>query len=130
MFCSRVTTQPVVFTLKDSATVELHPRTSIPTLRSINELNHEQTTNNTGRPVNTLVENPTEVEPTSDSSVTTEKEITDKENLTSTEEIPSFSEWTQKQLEEAEKKKVHANVSAQNQSINGKASVGKFCVLI
>lgn len=126
MFFSSVTTQPVVFTLKDSATVELHQRTSIPTLRSINELNQEQTTNNTERPVKILVEHPTEVEQTSDNSVTTEKGITEKENLTSTEEIPSFSEWAQKQLEEAEKKKIHVNVSAQNQSINGKPGAGKY----
>ncbi|XP_017796829.1 PREDICTED: SUN domain-containing ossification factor [Habropoda laboriosa] len=32
----------------------------------------------------------------------------------SQEDIPSFSEWTQKRLEEAEKKKTHPNVSVQN----------------
>lgn len=38
------------------------------------------------------------------------------------EDIPSFSEWTQKQLKEAEKKKEEANSSTQNQQVNGKSS--------
>ncbi|KAF5303180.1 hypothetical protein FQA39_LY10093 [Lamprigera yunnana] len=38
------------------------------------------------------------------------------------EDIPSFSEWTQKQLEEAEKKKEEANSSVQSQQTNGKTS--------
>ncbi|KAF5294178.1 hypothetical protein FQR65_LT10889 [Abscondita terminalis] len=42
------------------------------------------------------------------------------EEVKTQEDIPSFSEWTQKQLEEAEKKKEEANSSAQNQQLNGK----------
>ncbi|KAK5646558.1 hypothetical protein RI129_005022 [Pyrocoelia pectoralis] len=47
-----------------------------------------------------------------------------KEKDESPEDIPSFSEWTQKQLEEAEKKKEEANSSIQNQHSNGKATSG------
>lgn len=126
IFFYSVTTQPVVFTLKDTASVELHQRTHIPTLSSVNELNQEKSTNNTGRPVKMLVENKTSLETSSDDNVITEIIQPEKENLTNSEEIPSFSEWTQKQLEEAEKKKVLVNVSTQNQSINGKTSSGKF----
>ncbi|XP_018322013.1 SUN domain-containing ossification factor [Agrilus planipennis] len=42
-----------------------------------------------------------------------------KENLT--EEIPSFSEWAQKQLEQAEKNKEQVNSSTQSSQINGKS---------
>ncbi|XP_031332834.1 SUN domain-containing ossification factor-like [Photinus pyralis] len=47
-----------------------------------------------------------------------------KEKDETPEDIPSFSEWTQKQLEEAEKKKEEANSSVQNQHTNGKANAG------
>lgn len=44
-----------------------------------------------------------------------------KDNLTKArEEIPSFSEWTQKQLEEAEKKKELTNDSTAAQNVNNK----------
>lgn len=46
-----------------------------------------------------------------------------KENITeNSEDIPSFSEWAQKQLEEAEKKKELVNTSSQANNLNGKSS--------
>ncbi|XP_015114933.1 SUN domain-containing ossification factor [Diachasma alloeum] len=44
------------------------------------------------------------------------------------EDIPSFSEWTQKRLEEAEKKKTHPNASIQNQPGNPGRNIGSMKV--
>lgn len=106
--------------------MELNQRTKLATEQPVNQLKQEKTANSTEKPVETLTEtNVTNVKDKTDDGVQPEIEKTGKENLTNSEEIPSFSEWTQKQLEEAEKKKVHVNISAQNQSINGKPNSGR-----
>lgn len=50
--------------------------------------------------------------------------LTEQKGSETHEDIPSFSEWTQKQLEEAERKKEQVNSSAQGQQTNGKSSSG------
>lgn len=132
-FYFSITSQPVAFTLKDAATAELQQRAEIPPLPPSApdpQKQAEKPKNDTERPVKVVIQNATvgsDAEVKSDGELKPEIDRKGKENLTSSEEIPSFSEWAQKQLEEAERKKVQGNVSAQNQSVNGKQSSGGFC---
>lgn len=129
----------VAFTLNDAATVELQQRADIPsTIASQNEtpvLGKFNLTKKSNAQVQPEIKTEHEIENRSEEIVTeeTDKLTIDvlstepKDNLTSIkearEEIPSFSEWTQKQLEEAEKKE-QVNTSVQNNNLNGKQSSG------
>lgn len=141
LICFRVTNEgpAVVFTLNDAATVELQQRADIPSaIASQNETPVLEKSNVTKKPdAQAQPENKTKynVENRSEDIVIEETDkltveilsAESKENLTTIketrEEIPSFSEWTQKQLEEAEKKE-QVNTSVQNNNLNGKQSSG------
>ncbi|GJQ66856.1 hypothetical protein Trydic_g7882 [Trypoxylus dichotomus] len=130
------TGQALVFTLADTATAELRQRADIPSTITT----HNETPNLTDSHSNeTLVQS--DVDPqdiTAQISLKEGSEVTNqktekvelemvtlelKENITeNTEDIPSFSEWAQKQLEEAEKKKELVNTSSQASNLNGKSS--------
>lgn len=114
----------MVFTLKDAATAELRQRAEVPPL--LHGQQDESSGNDTEKVAKATLGNATDEEARSEGGEPEKavKAVQGKDNLTSTEDIPSFSEWTQKQLEEAEKKKVQVNVSVQNQSMNGKTSSG------
>jgi hypothetical protein len=107
--------QPVVVTLADMATAELQQRAIIP---SQNE--NSQATNQTQKTDDFKAEiNQSRSEPTQQTDKVDVLSV--KENLT--EEIPSFSEWAQKQIEQAERNKEPSNASAQHQA-NGKQTSG------
>lgn len=127
-------TNGVIITLVDTATAELQQK-AVGTLdpTSVEETNTTQTV-----PIE-VIESQNKTEPDlevvkeeiktkqeeirSDNEITNDTlEIEKKLNVTdetSKEEhdIPSFSEWTQKQLEEAEKKKEKVNTSANSQNV-------------
>lgn len=132
--CFSISSQSVIFSVKDAATMELQQRADVSSQvhSAASHHNQEKIRNDTERPVKLVTQNVTDtnVEIRSDDEVKSEIDKKGKENLTSTEEIPSFSEWTQKQLEEAEKKKVQGNVSTQNLSVNAKPSSGMYYGLI
>lgn len=96
--CSSLTTsgQPVVVTLSDAATAELQQRAILPSQETTLET---PLTNQTAPKIPDF-----EIDPLDEKIL--------KENLT--EEIPSFSEWAQKQLQEAEKNKSNASVPHTN----------------
>ncbi|XP_063922817.1 SUN domain-containing ossification factor-like isoform X1 [Zophobas morio] len=99
---------PVVVTLSDAATAELQQRAILPSQNAeAVETGHLNQTNQTDVDFKEI--NQTRPEQPDKLDVL-------KENLT--EEIPSFSEWAQKQLEEAEKNKT--NASTQHPNANGK----------
>lgn len=113
----------IVVTLVDSASADLQQRAE-----QSSQVEHETVlTNNVTREdkKETLKENITiedipevQEQPTQETKPLLEvPKIEPKENLT--EEIPSFSEWTQKQLEEAEKKREEVNSSSPHH-VNGK----------
>lgn len=116
-----------VFTLKDAATAELQQRADVPPVYvAVSHQTQEKTKNHTEVVEELLLSNTTDTTEEIRSEDEIKRDIDKKpnENLTSTEEIPSFSEWTQKQLEEAEKKKVAGNVSAQTPNVNVKSNSG------
>ncbi|KYB27463.1 SUN domain-containing ossification factor isoform X1 [Tribolium castaneum] len=94
--------QPVVVTLSDVATAELQQRAILPSQDTPPE---PQSTNHTFKLNQSRSDLPTV-----------------KDNLT--EEIPSFSEWAQKQLQEAEKNK--SNTSTHHPNGNKQASGAKL----
>lgn len=126
-----ITAQHVVFTLKDAATAELqHRLADVPPIPAPGaQQKQEEAKNDTEGAAKLMAQNTTgsEVELRSD-EVKADVDRKGKENLTSTEEIPSFSEWTQKQLEEAEKKKMQGNISTSNLNLNGKSVSGMLWV--
>ncbi|KAI4470454.1 membrane protein ch1 related [Holotrichia oblita] len=132
------TGQALVFSLADTATAELQQRADIPSAITSHNETPNLTTNNSNKPqafVQTEVkmQNFTaEVTSEESSEISNQKTETlelepitseSKQNITeNTEDIPSFSEWAQKQLEEAEKKKELVNTSSQINNLNGKST--------
>lgn len=120
----------VVYTLIDTAGAELK-KAEIPSVSSQNpdhsSLNSNQTTESSvAKPVKIEKE---EIE-ANDAAKQTENEFdvpnidepkkNETEDTIKHEDIPSFSEWTQKQLEEAEKKRELVNDSSNTQNYNPK----------
>ncbi|RZC40645.1 SUN domain-containing ossification factor, partial [Asbolus verrucosus] len=112
--------QPVVVTLADVATAELQQRAIIPSQNEKNQVIN-QTENSSSDDFKPEI-NQSRSEPNNSQQTDQIDILKVKENLT--EEIPSFSEWAQKRLEEAEKNKEPSNASAQHQSVNGKQGSG------
>ncbi|KAK9680379.1 Sad1 / UNC-like C-terminal, partial [Popillia japonica] len=132
------TGQALVFSLADTATAELQQRADIPSAITSHNETPNLTANNSNKPqafVQTEVKTQNftaDVSSEESSEVINQKTETlelepitseSKQNITeNTEDIPSFSEWAQKQLEEAEKKKELVNTSSQINNLNGKST--------
>lgn len=135
IFFYRITNggQAVVYTLQDAATAELQSRADIPSTVASQKEPPVDGTNHTEKPGAFIAPENLTTDKRSD-EISNATEQTDeivmivplnaeepKDNLTKArEEIPSFSEWTQKQLEEAEKKKELTNASTATHSVNNK----------
>ncbi|CAH0557066.1 unnamed protein product [Brassicogethes aeneus] len=114
---------PVVLTLSDPATAELQQRAEIPNVASQNEAAPPKNSSQDVLETAPSEENRSEpadknVEQTETLKDESPKNTTEKKN----EEIPSFSEWAQKRIEEAEKEQVNSSVQGQN--ANGKPGSG------
>lgn len=123
--------QSVIYTLQDTATAELQKMANIPNTLTSQNVSASQKSNQTQKPEVPLPEKTEDDNRSDNTEIKTDDVVIassseSKENLTR-EEIPSFSEWTQKQLEEAEKKKEQSNSTVNGQSVNGsRISVGKL----